>query len=265
MIAYLTAIILGIVEGLTEFLPVSSTAHLILLIDAFKLQTPPDRVFEVFIQLGAISAVVALYFKKLLNITLTLHTSKSSQLFARNIIIATIPAVIIGFLARDFIKAVLYSPFYIAIALILGGIIILVFEQRFQNTKTNEIEDITLKQSLIIGLCQALALIPGVSRSGATIMGALSLGVARTTAAEFSFFLAIPVMFGAVAYDTYKSWDMIASNNYWGMLWCGFFAAFFSACVVIKTALNFIKKYGFKPFAYYRIALGLVVLLLFYA
>lgn len=260
---YLIALFLGFIEGLTEFIPVSSTAHLVLLVEGLDFLAPPGHVFEVFIQIGAIFAVIVTYRRKLWDTVIGLPHDKTAQSFAFNIAIATLPALAAGALGRDWIKAHLYTPTCIAIALIVGGIIILLLEKRFKTARYDNIDTIPAKTALLIGCCQALALMPGVSRSGATIMGALILGLSRPAAAEFSFFLAIPVMMAAVAYDTLKGWDEIIAYGHLGLMLTGMIAAFVTAMVVIRAALYVISKYGFAPFAWYRIALGAIVLLIF--
>ncbi len=257
---YLIALFLGFVEGLTEFIPVSSTAHLVLLADGLNFNAPEGHVFEVFIQLGAILAVIVTYRRRLWDTLTGLPHDRTAQNFAMNVILATIPALIAGALGRDWIKQHLYNPASIAIALIAGGIIILLLEKRFRTARYDNIDSIPPKTAFLIGCCQALALMPGVSRSGATIMGALLLGLSRPAAAEFSFFLAIPVMMAAVAYDTMKGWNDIISNDHFGLMMTGLVAAFVTAMFVIRAALYVISKYGFTPFAWYRIGLGLLVL-----
>lgn len=263
MIEYLTAIFLGFVEGLTEFIPVSSTGHLILLIEGLNFPTPPGRVFEVFIQIGAILAVMVLYRQKIIGTVRGIPKDPAARQFALNLIIGSIPAVLIGLTFHSFIKNTLYNPLIIAATLILGGIIILIFEKKFTNPKTENVDDITPKQAFLIGCAQSVALIPGVSRSGATIIGSLALGLSRTAATEFSFFLAMPVMFGAVAYDIYKNWDALLSYDHMGLMFAGLGASFLTALVVVKSVVGFISNHGFAPFAWYRIALGLVVLFIF--
>lgn len=261
---FLTALFLGFVEGLTEFIPVSSTAHLIVLTDALNLPTPPGHVFEVFIQLGAIMAVVVLYRRKLWQTVVGLPRDKTARNFALNIILATIPALIAGVLGRDWIKEHLYNPTVIAAALIVGGVIILIFDKKAgRNAKINDIDSIPPKLAFLIGCAQAVALIPGISRSGATIMGALALGLARPAAAEFSFFAAIPVMCAAVSYDLMKSWPDIVAHGHFDIMLAGLCGAFVTAMIVIRLALALISRYGFTPFGWYRIAAGLIVLTLF--
>lgn len=264
MIDYLLALFLGFVEGLTEFIPVSSTGHLILLIEGLKFPAPPGRVFEVFIQIGAILAVMVLYRKKIFDTITGLHNDRTAQRFALNVIIGTIPALLIGGALHGFIKEVLYDPLVIATTLILGGIFILLFEKRFNKPVVEDVDSITPKQALLVGLCQSIALIPGISRSGATIMGSLAIGLSRKAATEFSFFLAMPVMFCAVAYDLYKNWDaIISSGDNIGLMLTGLFGAFVTALIVVKTVVGFISRHGFAPFAWYRIALGLFAFYIF--
>lgn len=263
MIEYLTALFLGFVEGLTEFIPVSSTGHLVLLTEGLDFPSPPGHVFEVFIQLGAILAVIILYRQKIIHTVCGLKSDPVAQHFARNVIVATLPALLIGAPLHAFIKGTLYDPVIIACMLIIGGIIILLFDKKFTNPVVNDIDQISLKQAFLIGCCQSVALIPGVSRSGATIMGSLALGLSRTTAAEFSFFLAIPVMICAVSYDIYKNWDALLSYPHAGLMLAGFAASFITALLVVKSVIGLISRYGFTPFAWYRIALGLFALFIF--
>jgi undecaprenyl-diphosphatase len=262
MTDYLTAIFLGFVEGLTEYIPVSSTGHLILLIEGLNFAAPPGRVFEVFIQIGAILAVMVLYRAKIFQTVRGITSDKTSQHFARNIVIGTIPALIFGAGLHSFIKNTLYDPMVIVVSLILGGIFILLFEKKLGPVTTESIDDITPRQALMIGLCQSIALIPGVSRSGATIMGSLGLGLSRTAATEFSFFLAIPVMFCAVAYDLFTNWDALETGDM-GLMVAGLTASFLTALIVVKTVVGFVSRHGFAPFAWYRIALGIVAFFIF--
>ncbi|MFA5593280.1 MAG: undecaprenyl-diphosphate phosphatase [Micavibrio sp.] len=264
MIDYLTAFFLGFVEGLTEFIPVSSTGHLVLLIEGIGFDAPPGRVFEVFIQIGAIAAVMVLYRAKIIHTVCTLHKDSTSRRFAANIAIGTIPALFFGALLHGFIKGTLYNPLIIAATLIIGGIFILLFEKKFTNPKTETVDDISIKQALLIGLCQSIALIPGISRSGATIMGSLGLGLSRKAATEFSFFLAMPVMFCAVIYDILVNWDELAAyEGGWGLMFSGLAGAFLTALIVVKAVVGFISRHGFAPFAWYRIAIGLIALGIF--
>lgn len=265
MIDYLTALFLGFVEGLTEFIPVSSTGHLILLIEGLNFPAPPGRVFEVFIQLGAIFAVMVLYRRKIWHTVTGLGHDPVAQRFALNVIVGTIPALVFGAALHGFIKNTLYDPIVIAVSLIVGGIVILLFDKKFSAPRVHTVDEISPRQALLIGLCQSIALVPGVSRSGATIMGSLAVGLSRGTAAEFSFFLAMPVMICAVAYDLLVNWEAITSSaDHIGLLLAGFFGAFITALLVVKTVVAFISRHGFAPFAWYRIALGLLAFYIFY-
>ncbi len=251
------AIFLGILEGLTEFLPVSSTAHLLVVGDLIDFQGPPGHVFEIFIQLGAILAVVFLYRARFINMALAWPFDAKARHFLYILIVATIPALLAGFFARDFIKNTIYdSTFIIALALIIGGVVMIAFERLPRKAITEDPQSIPLKTAAIVGCFQAMALIPGVSRSGASIIGGLAMGLSRKAAAELSFLLAVPVMFAAVTYDTYKSWGDITAVDGFGILAAGFVAAFVTAIVVIKFALSIIARYGFFPFAIYRIVIG---------
>lgn len=254
----LQSILLGILEGLTEFIPVSSTGHLILAVDLMGFKGPPGKVFEIAIQLGAILAVCWAYRKKLTKVMLTLN-QKESQRFTANILIAFLPAMIIGVMAHGFIKSVLFSPWVVSCSLIIGGIIILLVERKHITPKTFAPESFTPLLALKIGLCQTVAMIPGVSRSGATIIGALLLEVERRAATEFSFFLAIPTMLAATVYDIYKNYDLLTADSF-ALIAAGFISAFLAALLVVRTVLAFISTHGFKPFGWYRIAVGIVML-----
>jgi undecaprenyl-diphosphatase len=259
----LQAVILGIVEGLTEFIPVSSTGHLILLIDILQFQAPPGKTLEIIIQLGSILAVCWLYRSKLVNVLLGLPSVRTSQKFAINILLAFMPAAIMGAVFHDFIKQVLFSPVVVSISLVIGGIIILIIEKLPLKQKFNNIDQLNFKTSLMIGFAQCLAMIPGTSRSGATIMSSLCLGLDRKTATEFSFFLAIPTMFGATIYDIYKNIDILSARDSI-VIGVAFICAFISALLVVKHVVAFVSKNGFAVFAYYRILLGSLMLALLY-
>lgn len=257
---FLQPLFLGIVEGLTEFLPISSTGHLILLVDLLGFQGPPGKVFEVVIQLGAILAVLVVYWKRFWGVLLGLKRREMKALhFVTVLLIAFLPAMVIGFFAHGFIKSVLFSPLVVSISLILGGIAILIIERTHKKAAIHEIEQIPFKTALKIGFFQCIAMIPGVSRSGATIMGALLMGVERKVAAEFSFFLAIPTMFAATVYDLYKIRNDLDAHDA-NIIAIGFVAAFITAALVVKTVVGFIGRHGFAPFAYYRIVIGLGML-----
>lgn len=261
MLLYIHGALLGILEGLTEFLPISSTGHLILATDLFEIHTPPGRVFEIVIQFGAILAICVLYFNTLWNVARgALAGEQAAWRFIRNIALAFFPAVLVGVLARDIIKLALFNPTVVASALILGGIAILLIERLRPLPTVHDTESMGWKMALAVGCIQCLAMIPGVSRSGATIMGARLIGMERKAAAEFSFFLAIPTMLGAASYDLYKSYHLLDTSGI-EMIVTGFIAAFFTALLVVRWAVGFISKHGFGVFAWYRIVLGSVILL----
>ncbi len=264
MIDFLVAIFLGFVEGLTEFLPVSSTGHLILLTEGLDFPSPEGFVFEVLIQLGAIMAVVVLYRKKFWDTAIGITHDPVARRFALNIFLGMVPALVLGYFFHGFIKNVLYSPHVIATTLVLGGIIILLVDKRFTTPRTETIDDVSPKQAFLIGCFQSIALIPGVSRSGATIIGALGLGLSRKAAAEFSFFLAVPIMICAVVYDVFKNWEGFITYPRMDLVAAGLLSAFITAMVVIKAAMAVISHYGFTPFAYYRILVGLAAFFIFW-
>lgn len=252
------AIISGVIEGLTEFLPVSSTAHLLLFSWLADFNLVHGNVFEVVIQLGAILAICIIYRARILQI-LCEFKQKTQQKFVLNLLLAFMPAAILGLAFHGFIKRVLFSNFYIAFALIIGGIIMIIIDRKSIKYNVDNLDKITPRKALAIGLFQSLAMIPGVSRSGATIIGGLLLGLNRKTAAEFSFFLAIPTIAAASVYDLYKNIDQISIQNF-EIIAIGFIAAFLSAIVVIKWFIGYVSKHNFIPFAIYRIALGGVLL-----
>jgi undecaprenyl-diphosphatase len=255
------AMLLGVVEGLTEFIPVSSTGHLILLVDLLGFQGPPGKVFEVVIQLGAILAICLLYFTRLWGVARRLARDAGAQRFVANILLAFLPAAVLGALAHGYIKAVLFSPYVVCASLIAGGLLILILERYRPKPLYGEVEAIPWLTAGRIGLVQCLALVPGVSRSGATIMGAVFLRVERRAAAEFSFFLAIPTMLGAAVFDLYKNRDVLAADGLL-LIAIGFAAAFFAALVVVRWLIDFVSRRGFAPFGWYRIALGLGMLVI---
>jgi undecaprenyl-diphosphatase len=260
---WLIALILGLIEGLTEFIPVSSTGHL-LLVGHFLGFHSPGNTFQVLIQLGAILAITSVYFGRLWGLLTTLPTDPGSRRFVIGILLAFLPAVFIGVAAHDFIKSVLYeTPALVCATLIIGGFILLALDRMKFEPRYTDVADYPLKTAFIIGLFQCLALVPGVSRSGATIAGALLLKCDKRSAAEFSFFLAMPTMAGAFAYDLYKNIDQLSTNDL-GLIGVGFVAALVSGVFVVKTVLNFITRHGFAPFAYWRIAVGVIGLALLY-
>lgn len=256
------AVLIGIVEGVTEFLPVSSTGHIILAEQLLGFEGPPGKVFEIVIQLGAILAVCVLYRAKIWQTAIgVMQREPRATRFAAAVLIAFLPAAIVGVVAHKYIKALLDSPVVIAVALILGGFAILAIERFVERPRVKSVDDIDSKTALVVGLCQCLAMIPGVSRSGATIMGARVFRVDRPTAAEFSFFLAIPTMLGAAAYDLYKNWSTLDWHGS-GLIALGFVVAFVSAWIVVGAFVRFISRHGFGVFAWYRIAIGFVALAL---
>ena len=260
---YAIAALLGVIEGLTEFLPVSSTGHLILFVDLLGFQAPPGKTFEVMIQLGAILALMALYFRKIAATLLGLPSDPAARRFALVILLAFLPAMVLGALLHGFIKEMLFNPAVVASALIIGGMVILAVEQMQKRALYTSVDDVPPRTGLLVGLAQTLALIPGVSRSGATIIGGLLMGFERKTAAEFSFFLSMPTMGAAFAYDAYKNRDVLNFDDA-GLIAVGFIAAFIAALLVVKPFLAIVSRIGFAPFAFYRVALGVFVLTLLY-
>jgi undecaprenyl-diphosphatase len=249
------AVLLGLLEGLTEFIPVSSTGHL-LLAGHFLGFKNPGKTFEVLIQLGSILAVVVLYFQKLWGVFLALPTDPNARRFALGIVIAFLPAAVLGALLHGFIKAVLFeTPALICTMLILGGIILLYVDRMKLEPVYDDAMQFPPLVALKIGLFQTLALIPGVSRSGSTIVGALLMGCERRAAAEFSFFLAMPTMLGAFSYDLFKNRALLTLDD--GLvIVLGFVAAFCAAILVVRALLDFVSRNGFTPFAIWRIAIG---------
>lgn len=257
----LKAVVMGIVEGLTEFIPVSSTGHLIITQNLLNFTGHIENAFSIFIQLGAILAVVWLYRKKFLNVTLSLKTKPESRRLVVNLIIGTLPAVVIGLPTESWIEAHFFKPFPVALALVIGGLIILVIESRYKDKGIANVDHIPYSKALGVGTLQVLAILfPGISRSGATIMGGMSLGLSRMAATEFSFFLAIPAMLGASIIKLAKAWDLLCLSDLPVFL-TGFFVSFFVALLVIKGLLRFVSHRSFAPFAWYRIAFGIVILI----
>ena len=255
---FFKAILLGIIEGLTEFIPVSSTAHLIIFSQILNFDSIKNNVFEIAIQIGGISAITVIYFKKLNNILLKFY-EKNNQKFVDNLALAFVPAVAIGLLAHDFIKKYLFSNLIIAFSLIIGGVVIILVERFHQKFTVKNIENIEKPTALAIGFCQCLAMIPGVSRSGATIMGAMLFGVERKVATEFSFFLAIPTIGSACLYDIYKNFSTLSFDDF-ELILVGVISSFISSLIVIKWLLKFIGTHSFAGFGYYRIAIGILIL-----
>ncbi|TXI16384.1 MAG: undecaprenyl-diphosphate phosphatase [Nitrosomonas sp.] len=262
-IVWLKALILGVVEGLTEFLPVSSTGHLILIGDLLDFNDERAKVFFIAIQLGAILAVCWEYRNKIIEVARGIGSSASANRFVVNVMIAFLPAAILGLLFIKIIKFYLFHPIPVATALIVGGLLILWAERREHVIEVEQVDDMDWKHALKIGLAQCLALIPGTSRSGATIIGGLFFGLSRKAAAEFSFFLAIPTMFAATFYDLFKNWELLEWTDL-GLIVTGFIAAFLSALVAVRGLLKFVSNHDFTIFAWYRIVFGIVILVTAY-
>ena len=251
---WLYAIILGLIEGLTEFIPVSSTGHLILAKVALGLDASWDT-FIVVIQLGAILAVVALYLRRLLAVLFGLPTDPQARRFALSVLVAFLPAMVVGAALHDLIKSAFENPALICWTLVIGGVVLLALDRWHPKPIHFDAMKYPLWTSLAIGVFQCLAMIPGVSRSGATIVGGLLLRADKKSAAEFSFFLAIPTMAGAFAYDLYKARHTLNADQ-GGLIAIGFLVAFLSGLLVVKTMIAFVGKHGFAPFALWRIVVG---------
>lgn len=271
LIYLLQAAFLGIIEGLTEFLPISSTAHLIIWGDWINFDSGEIKVFEIAIQFGSILAVIWIYRNFLLDLIVGLVRRETKQLLiTRNLILAFLPAAIIGLMIIDFIADLLDGKFLVYVfTLIVGGFIMLWVESRPSMSKANQqvdentpvgdgLEKISWKQALVVGFAQCLAMIPGTSRSGATIISGMIAGIPRRRATEFSFFLAMPTMLGATVLSLYKYGNQLTSDNFAAII-VGFIFAFLSALVLVKAILRFVSKHSYKPFAYYRIIFGAVV------
>jgi len=272
LILLLKAVILGVVEGLTEFLPISSTGHLILVGDLLDFNDERGKAFEVIIQFGAILAVCWEFREKLLKVASSFTSSPNSRRFILNLIIASIPAMGLAFLFGKHIKAVLFSPVPVASAFIVGALIIFWAERRQEKkidvqSSIQSVDDLTPLDALKVGIAQCAALIPGTSRSGATIIGGMLVGLPRTVATEFSFFLAIPVIGGATAYEFLKLWKhpVSMSGEFSLAITVGFISAFISAFVCVRWLIHYVAHHNFVPFAWYRIVFGLLVLITSYS
>jgi len=257
------AVFLGIVEGVTEFLPISSTGHLIIAGQMISFEGSKANVLEVVIQLGAILAVCVLYAKKLSGVAAGLTSDPAARRFVIAVAVAFLPAALLGFLLHDFIKNVLFSPAVVCASLVIGGVAILLIERFKPAPVIAEVENLTPMTSLKIGLFQCIAMIPGVSRSGATILGAVLLGVERKTAAEFSFFLAIPTMLGATTLDLWKARNDLNPDDS-AIIAVGFVTAFVSAIFVVRWLVGFVSHHGFTVFGWYRIIFGALFAVYFY-
>ena len=262
------ALILGVVEGLTEFLPISSTGHLILVGDLLNFNDERGKAFEVIIQFGAILAVCWEFRAKLWSVLSSIRTSAISRRFVINLLIASAPAMALAFVFGKHIKAVLFAPIPVATAFIIGALIIFWAERRQETGQSNQrahiqsVDDLTSLDALKVGIAQCAALIPGTSRSGATIIGGMLFGLPRTVATEFSFFLAIPVIGAATLYESLKLWKspVAISADFGIAIAICFIAAFISAFICVRWLLHYVSHHNFKPFAWYRIAFGLVIL-----
>jgi undecaprenyl-diphosphatase len=248
-------ILLGLIEGLTEFIPVSSTGHLLLVGHFLGFQSP-GRTFEVLIQLGAILAILSVYMAKLLRLLFDLPRDATTRRFVLAILVAFLPAAIIGAVAHKFIKAVLFeSPWLICTTLVIGGFVLLAVDKMRLEPKYHDAMDLPIGTALAIGLCQCLAMIPGVSRSGSSIVAGLLLGASKRAATEFSFFLAMPTMAGAFAYDLYKNYGELGVEDVKSIA-LGFIVAFIAGVLVVRYLLDFVSRHGFAPFAWWRIIVG---------
>ncbi|MBP0621690.1 undecaprenyl-diphosphate phosphatase [Cupriavidus consociatus] len=280
----LKAVILGIVEGLTEFLPISSTGHLILAGQLLDFNDEKGKIFEIVIQFGAILAVCWEFRARIGSVVRGLGSEPKAQRFAINVVIASAPAIILAFIFGKWIKAHLFNPISVALAFIVGGVVILLAEWRDARRGTvshpqgnalleaakagapriESVDDLNWGDALKVGLAQCFALVPGTSRSGATIIGGMLFGLSRKVATEFSFFLAIPVIFGATVYELYKARALLNADDL-GIFAVGFVFAFLSAFLCVRWLLRFVATHDFKPFAWYRIAFGIVVLFTAYS
>lgn len=260
---FLKAVILGLVEGATEFIPVSSTGHLILAGHWLGWGDDRAKTFQVFIQLPAILAVVWVYRAKIVGVLSAAPRDEKARRLLVNLAVAFVPAATVGFLARHHIKAYLFDPFPVAIALVVGGVLILVLERWKRPVVVESVDDIPFRLALGVGVVQLLSLWPGMSRSGATIMGGLGLGLSRMAATEFSFFLAIPVMIAATLYDLWESRAFLSAADA-PVFAVGFVVTFLASLVVIRALIRFVSRNTFVPFAWYRIVVGLILIAVFW-
>lgn len=253
------ALILGVVEGLTEFLPISSTGHQIIVADLLDFGGERAMAFNIIIQLGAILAVVWEFRRKILDVVTGLPTQRNAQRFTLNLLIAFLPAVVLGVIFADLIHHYLFNPITVATALVVGGIVMLWAERREHAVHAETVDEITWKDALKVGFAQCLGMIPGTSRSGSTIIGGLLFGLSRKTATEFSFFLAMPTMVGAAVYSGYKYRDLFQPADL-PVFALGFVTSFIFAMIAVKGLLKFIASHSYAAFAWYRIAFGLLIL-----
>ncbi|UVE19524.1 undecaprenyl-diphosphate phosphatase [Pseudomonas sp. LS44] len=253
------ALILGVVEGLTEFLPISSTGHQIIVADLIGFDGPRAIAFNIIIQLAAILAVVWEFRRKIIEVVVGLPTERQAQRFTSNLLIAFIPAVVLGVLFADLIHAYLFNPITVAGALLVGGVVMLWAERRQHVIHVDTVDDMGWKDALKIGLAQCLAMVPGTSRSGATIIGGLLFGLSRKAATEFSFFLAMPTMVGAAVYSAYKYRELFQPDDL-PVFAAGFVTSFIFAMIAVRGLLKFIGSHSYAAFAWYRIGFGLLIL-----
>lgn len=253
------ALILGIVEGLTEFLPISSTGHQIIVADLLDFGGERAMAFNIIIQLGAILAVVWEFRRKIFDVVTGLPTQRNAQRFTVNLLIAFLPAVVLGVIFADLIHEYLFNPITVAAALVVGGVIMLWAERRQHEVHASSVDEINWKDALKVGFAQCLAMIPGTSRSGATIIGGLLFGLSRKTATEFSFFLAMPTMVGAAVYSGYKYRHLFQPDDL-PVFAVGFITSFIFAMIAVKGLLKFIANHSYAAFAWYRIVFGLLIL-----
>ncbi|MFA0969137.1 undecaprenyl-diphosphate phosphatase [Pseudomonas amygdali] len=253
------ALILGVVEGLTEFLPISSTGHQIIVADLIDFGGERAMAFNIIIQLGAILAVVWDFRRKILDVVTGLPKQQQAQRFTLNLLIAFMPAVVLGVIFADMIHHYLFNAITVATALVVGGVIMLWAERREHTVRTETVDDMTWSDALKVGLVQCLAMIPGTSRSGSTIIGGLLFGLSRKAATEFSFFLAMPTMVGAAVYSGYKYRDMFRPDDF-AVFAIGFITSFIFAMIAVRALLKFIATHSYAVFAWYRIAFGLLIL-----
>lgn len=259
----LKAFVLGVVEGATEFLPVSSTGHLIIVGDLLAFNDEKSNVFKIFIQLGAILAICWEYRRRLQYVVQNAFDDRGAQRFLFNLAVGFMPAALLGLAFHSQIKDHLFSPIIVALALVIGGIVILIVERFAPKPTAETVDDMSFMQALKIGCAQSLALIPGVSRSGATILGGVVFGLSRKAATEFSFFVAIPIMFAATTYDLVKNLELLSLDDV-PVFVVGFLTAFFAALLAVKTFIRYVANHDFRLFAYYRIIFGCIVLAYFW-
>ena len=261
LLLLLKAAIMGVVEGLTEFLPISSTGHLILAGSLLGFHDEKAKVFDIAIQTGAIFAVILVYWERIRSTIVELPTQRRAQKFALNVLVGFLPAVVLALIFGKFIKAHLFTPVVVATTFILGGFVILWAEKRTAvATRVNTVDEMTVMDALKVGLVQCLAMIPGTSRSGSTIIGGMLLGLSRKAATDFSFFLAIPTLIGAGVYSLYKERALLSTADI-PLFAVGLIFSFFSAWLCVRWLLRYISSNSFVPFAYYRIVFGVIVLI----